>query len=78
MFAYHAPDPDAADPDRDDNIRWSVVGTDAADFTISGGELRFRNPPDFEQPTDRVRDLNGDGDGEDPEEERRRRLTAIV
>ena len=26
---------------------------DAADFTIVGGELRFKSPPDFENPTDR-------------------------
>ena len=53
VFDYQAPDLDAPDPDRDDNIRWSVVGTDAADFTINGGKLRFRNPPDFENSTDR-------------------------
>ena len=69
VFSYNAPDPDAADPDIDDNIRWSVVGTDAADFTINGGELRFRNPPDFERPTTRIHDLTGDGDGDDTGED---------
>ena len=70
VYDYQAPDLDAPDPDRDDNIRWSVVGTDAADFTINGGKLRFRNPPDYEVPTDRVhaRDLNSDGDTDDPGE----------
>ena len=29
---------------------WSLDGTDASDFTIEGGVLRFKNPPDFEDP----------------------------
>ena len=42
------------DPDQANNIVWYVHGTDAGDFTIDGGQLRFREPPDFENPTDRV------------------------
>ena len=33
-------------------ITWSVAGTDAGDFTIEGGVLRFKSSPDFEGPTD--------------------------
>ena len=37
--------------------RWSLSGRDAGDFTISeGGELSFRNVPDFEAPADSGRD----------------------
>ena len=37
--------------------RWSVTGRDGGDFTINeGGELTFRNPPDFERPADSNRD----------------------
>ena len=44
-------------------IDWSLMGTDAADFTIAGGVLKFKNPPDFENPTDRVHeDINLDDD----------------
>ena len=37
--------------------RWNVTGRDGGDFTINeGGELTFRNPPDFERPADSNRD----------------------
>ena len=37
--------------------QWSLSGSDAGDFTISGGgELSFRNVPDFERPADSGRD----------------------
>ena len=40
-----------------DITRWSVTGRDGGDFTINeGGELTFRNPPDFERPADSNRD----------------------
>ncbi len=40
-----------------DVTRWSVAGRDGGDFTINeGGELTFRNPPDFERPADSNRD----------------------
>ena len=34
-------------------VFWTVGGTDAADFTIVGGTLRFKSPPNYEVPTDR-------------------------
>ena len=38
--------------DEDDNtgtaIRWSLAGTDAADFSITGGVLRFKSAPNYE------------------------------
>ena len=37
----------AVDPERK-AIEWSVTGTDAEDFTIVGGVLRFRESPNFE------------------------------
>ena len=33
-------------------ITWSVAGTDAGDFTIEGGVLRFKSSPDYESSTD--------------------------
>ena len=37
--------------------RWSTSGRDGGDFSINElGELRFRNPPDFERPADSNRD----------------------
>ena len=64
-------DPDAVrtftseDPEEHE-IEWSIRGLDAADFTInSSGVLEFENPPDYESPTDRMLDLNADGDGDD-------------
>ena len=41
----------AVDPDKANNILWYVYGTDAADFTIVGGQLRFKTEPNFEEPT---------------------------
>ena len=49
-------------------IYWDVTGTDAGDFSISGGVLEFNNPPNFEIPTDRPHgtlDFNEDGDIDD-------------
>ena len=43
----------ATDPENK-KIFWTLGGTDAADFTIVGGYLRFKSPPDYENPTDRV------------------------
>ena len=50
----------AADPERK-RIFWTLGGEDAEDFTIDGGTLRFKSPPDYEVPTDREYDVNGDG-----------------
>ena len=49
----------ASDPERP-TVRisqWSTAGTDGGDFVINAlGELRFRNLPDYERPTDSNRD----------------------
>ena len=49
----------ATDPEDPSAVisRWSLSGSDAGDFTVSGGgELSFRNVPDFERPADSGRD----------------------
>ena len=49
----------ASDPERPSVrvTRWSTSGTDGGDFVIDAvGELRFRNPPDYERPADANRD----------------------
>ncbi len=54
LAAYTATDPE--DPSAVIS-RWSLSGSDAGDFTVSGGgELSFRNVPDFEAPADSGRD----------------------
>ena len=35
-----------------DSARWSLSGDDERAFTISGGMLRFRESPDYENPAD--------------------------
>ena len=40
----------AADPEGA-GIRWDLMGADADGFTIAGGVLRFKESPDFENPT---------------------------
>ena len=47
VHRYGATDPEGK------KIFWTLGGPDAADFTIVGGDLRFRSPPDYENPTDR-------------------------
>ena len=42
---------------------WDVRGADAALFTIDGGVLKFKNPPDFEDPKDRVAPEDGPDNG---------------
>ena len=34
------------------SVRWSLDGDDKDDFTINGGELAFKNAPNFEMPMD--------------------------
>ena len=41
----------ANDPENGE-ITWSVSGDDSDDFSITGGELTFKTPPDFESPAD--------------------------
>ena len=52
----------AMDPDMED-IVWELTGRDADDFTIAGGVLRFKEAPDYENPTARV--INGRGTATD-------------
>ena len=41
----------ATDPD-DNPVTWSLLGVDAEDFSISGGVLTFKSPPNYENPAD--------------------------
>ena len=50
VVTFTATDPDP-DPDNRD-IRWSLSGPDASDFTITGGALTFRESPNYENPVD--------------------------
>ena len=59
----------AVDPDKENNVLWYVYGTDAADFTVVGGQLRFKTEPNFEAATDRPHDANRDGDTGDNDDE---------
>ena len=42
----------ATDPDNGAVLTWMLSDDDAGDFTIVGGELKFRNEPNFENPAD--------------------------
>ena len=42
----------AVDPDAGDTIFWTLSGTDADDFMIENGVLKFKSAPDFEIPLD--------------------------
>ena len=55
ITTYRANDPESL------KIFWTLGGADAADFTIDGGVLRFKSPPNFEVPTDRANDEDGSG-----------------
>ena len=61
------------DPETGAAVDWDVTGTDGDAFQINvSGELTFKDVPDYESPTDKVRaatDLNGDEDTTDPGEE---------
>ena len=46
VTTYRARDPEG------NKIFWTLSGTDAGAFTIDGGALRFKSPPDYENPTD--------------------------
>ena len=50
----------ARDPENNP-VFWTLGGADAADFSIVGGTLRFKSPPDYEVPTDRTNDEDGSG-----------------
>ena len=59
----------ARDPEQK-NIIWTLGGLDVADFKIEGrGVLSFKNPPNYEVPTDRHDDVSNPGEldpGEEP------------
>ena len=42
-------------------VFWTLGGTDAEDFTIKDGTLRFKKSPNYEVPTDRQHDVDGNG-----------------
>ena len=42
----------ASDVDAGTNLTWTLGGNDAGGFTIVGGELKFKNEPNFENPAD--------------------------
>ena len=46
-----------------DSARWSLSGDDRRAFTISGGMLRFRSSPDYENPADMGDEQHLHGDG---------------
>ena len=46
VTTYRARDPEG------NKIFWTLSGVDAGVFTIEGGALRFKSPPDFENPRD--------------------------
>ena len=47
ITTYSSTDPEG------NTIFWTLGGADAADFTIDGGSLHFKNAPNYEVPTDR-------------------------
>ena len=55
IATYRATDPE------NKPVFWTLGGADAADFTIVNGALRFKSPPNFEVPTDRMNDEDGSG-----------------
>ena len=66
VLTYTSMDPEGM------GIDWSLTGPDAGSFTISGGALKFMDPPDYESPKDVARsplNMNGDDDTDDPGED---------
>ena len=55
IATYSATDPEIKP------VFWTLGGADAADFTIVNGALRFKSPPNYEVPTDRINDEDGSG-----------------
>ena len=64
-YAENGTDPvatfSATDADGDE-IEWSLSGVDKDDFSIEGGVLAFKSPPDYEGATDRDEDGDSAGD----------------
>ena len=50
---------ESSDPEGE-GIDWSLDGVDAADFDITGGVLTFKKSPNFEAPSDRIREDDTD------------------
>ena len=50
-----------ADPEGEDVI-WTTGGTDGSLFTAEGGELKFKDSPDYEDPKDVAHDADADDD----------------
>ena len=46
----------ATDPDIGDTVSWDLGGPDAALFTVGGGVLSFKKPPDYDKQASRDRD----------------------
>ena len=55
VYTFRARDPEGK------RVFWTLGGTDAADFTIDDGTLKFMSAPDFEMPTDREQTTPADG-----------------
>ena len=55
-----------ADPEGEDVI-WTTGGTDGSLFTAEGGELKFKDSPDYEDPKDSAHTADGDDDDSDPD-----------
>ena len=49
------------DPEGEDVI-WTTGGTDGSLFTAEGGELKFKDSPDYEDPKDVAHDADADDD----------------
>ena len=49
-------------PEDNDASTWSVAGSDGSKFTIDGGDLGFKDKPDYEMPTDANTDNVYEGD----------------
>ena len=56
LVSYMVTDPEEAIFGLDDPDPWSVAGADSSKFTIVGGDLKFKDKPDYEKPTDANKD----------------------
>ena len=52
LAAYTANDPETASDNNNTEVTWSVAGPDGGKFTATGGELKFKAKPDYENATD--------------------------
>ena len=56
LATYMADDPETGGTDDTSTVTWSVAGADSSKFTSDGGDLKFKDKPDYEKPTDANRD----------------------